>query len=336
MRSTPASPLQVAECARERREREFEHDNVLENRTEKYHCNVIDSVPTGARRTIAAVEGTVAAVLARLPSGPHRRLLVAVSGGPDSVTAVHALWRIHCRAGFQFAAAHLNHNIRGLESERDERFVRELCGRLGIELVVERVYGLRRPNLEERARQLRYAFLNRAADALKADFIVLGHHQDDQAETLLLRLIRGTGMTGLTAMAELGPGRLVRPLLGLNRATLLAYLTAIGADYVVDSSNLEMSTLRNRVRHRLLPALEREYVPGITRRLAELASEMRDVNSFIQGEASRLLQTRLMPPGHASAAARSRRIDLRNFGSVGCALARAMMHSRDYRRPSQD
>jgi tRNA(Ile)-lysidine synthase len=282
------------------------------------------SLSVAAQKTIAAVESTVAGVVARLPSGAHNRLLVALSGGPDSVAILHALQRIRGRAGFQLAAAHLNHGIRGPESDRDERFVRELCGRLNIELVVERAYGLRPINLEERARELRYEFLNRTADALKAQFIVLGHHRDDQAETVLLRLLRGAGVAGLAAMAELGPRRLMRPLLSLDRVAILAYLAAIGADYIVDSSNLDCGALRNRVRAGLLPQLTRDYSPGIARRLAELASEMREVDSFIEAEARRLLDQRLIPAVGMSQNT-SWRMDVRGFKSINRALACATL-----------
>ena len=270
------------------------------------------------------VESTVAGVLARLPSGARNRLLVALSGGPDSVTILHALHRIRGRARFQLAAAHLNHGIRGSESDRDEWFVRELCGRLDIELVVERAYGLKPINLEERARELRYEFLNRTAYALKAQFIVLGHHQDDQAETVLLRLLRGAGIAGLAAMAELGPGQLIRPLLSLDRVAILAYLAAIGADYVVDSSNLDCRALRNRVRAGLLPQLAHDYSPGIARRLTELASEMREVDSFIEAEARRSLDRRLIPAIGMSPNT-SWRMDVREFESISRAIAWATL-----------
>jgi tRNA(Ile)-lysidine synthase len=251
-------------------------------------------------------------------------LLIAISGGPDSVTTLHALRRIRRHFGFEIAAAHLNHGLRGPESDRDERFVRELCGGLDIQLVVERACGLKPVNLEERARELRYEFLNRTADALKAQFIVLGHHQDDQAETVLLRLLRGTGIAGLAAMAELGPGRLMRPLLSLDRAAILTYLAAIGANYVVDSSNLETGALRNRVRTGLLPQLARDY-SGIARRMAELASEMREVNSFIEAEARRLLDRRLASALHTGRVASSCRMDVRGFDLINPALARAIV-----------
>jgi tRNA(Ile)-lysidine synthase len=272
-------------------------------------------------RAIARVERKVAGVISSLPSARRQRLLVAVSGGPDSVAALHALCRTGRWLNFELAAAHLNHGIRRAEADRDELFVRELCSRLGTELVVEEIRGLGPKNFEERARELRYEFLNRAAGKLNAQSIVVGHHQDDQAETVLLRLVRGSGIAGLAAMAELGPGRLVRPLLSLARVEILAYLTAIGANYVIDSTNLEQRALRNRIRAGLLPQLERDYSPGIGRRLAELATEMRDLGSFVQQEACKLLE-RLRVDGGPNCWGR---MDVRGFASISPALARAVI-----------
>ncbi len=296
----------------------------LEIRLPERSVELTRSSSVAAQRTIAAVERAVAGAVARLLSDPDDRLLVAVSGGPDSVAALHALQRIRGSSGFQLSAAHLNHGLRGPESDRDERFVLELCRRLDIELIIERTEALHPPNLEERARELRYEFLNRTADTLKARFIVLGHHRDDQAETVLLRLLRGTGIAGLAAMAAFGPGRLMRPLLTLGRTAILAYLAAIGADYVLDSSNLEDGALRNRVRGVLLPQLARDYSPGIARRLAELASEMREVDSFIEAEARRALDGRLVPMADQNGVP-SYRVDVRGFASINPALARAIL-----------
>jgi tRNA(Ile)-lysidine synthase len=109
---------------------------------------------------------------------------------------------------FELAAAHLNHRLRGAESDRDEGFVRDLCERLEIELSIELADGLANsPNVEERARNLRYRFLNRAADRFDARYIALAHHADDQAETVMMRLLRGSGAAGLAAMESGGPGR---------------------------------------------------------------------------------------------------------------------------------
>lgn len=141
-------------------------------------------------------------------------ILLALSGGPDSVALLHALRDLAPRFGYRVAAAHLNHRLRGAESDRDESFVRELCSTLGVELVVEQANNLdldaahdlaldpAAPNLEERSRELRYAFLAAVATRLGAAHIATAHHADDQAETVMLRLLRGAGAAGLGAMAE--------------------------------------------------------------------------------------------------------------------------------------
>jgi tRNA(Ile)-lysidine synthase len=250
-------------------------------------------------RAVARVVDAVAAALARVPVRKGELILLGLSGGADSVALTHALRTVAHSHGARLAAAHLNHRLRGAESDRDERFVREMCCRLGLELVVERADGLGpdTPNLEERARELRYSFLNRTADRLGASHIAHAHHADDQAETVLMRLLRGAGMAGLGAMAEAGPGRLIRPLLGVSRAALLAYLDAIGAHFVTDSTNLSTTPLRNRVRNELLPMLEREYAPRLRDRLVELSSELRSVRDFLTSLAREELKARLEAGG---------------------------------------
>ena len=190
-------------------------------------------------------------------------LLVALSGGPDSVALLHALVELRGEFSLLLAAGHLNHGLRGEESDRDESFCRDLCERMNIDLIVERATSLSpgMANLEEAARDVRRDFLNRAADRIGADFIALGHHAGDQAETVLMRLLRGAGTAGLSAMAERGPGRVIRPMLSLSRRDILDYLDAVGARYVSDASNETESILRNRLRHQLLPPC-RDYVPG--------------------------------------------------------------------------
>jgi tRNA(Ile)-lysidine synthase len=252
-------------------------------------------VTAAKRRAVARVVDAVGAALARVPIRKDELILLALSGGADSVALTHALRTVAHSLGFRLAAAHLNHRLRGTESDRDERFVREVCLRLGLELVVERADGLGpdTPNLEERARELRHSFLNRTADRLGASHIALAHHADDQAETVLMRLLRGAGIAGLGAMAEAGPGRLIRPLLAVSRAALLAYLDAIGAPFVTDSTNLSTTPQRNRVRNELLPMLEREYAPGLRDRLAVLSSELRSAHDFLTSIARDELKARL-------------------------------------------
>jgi tRNA(Ile)-lysidine synthase len=221
-------------------------------------------------------------------------ILLALSGGADSVALLHALRATRDRFGYRIIAAHLNHGIRGEEADRDEAFVRELCARCEVDLIVERAEGLstEMPNLEERARAARHGFLNDAADRVGADYIAFAHQADDQAETVLMRMLRGAGASGLAAMTARGPGRIIRPMLDVTRAEVLTYLESIGEHFVNDSSNQSAALLRNRVRADLMPMLERNYAPGLRGRLVQLASEMRALDDFVAGAARRELEAR--------------------------------------------
>jgi tRNA(Ile)-lysidine synthase len=276
--------------------------------------------PESGGRSEASVLSHVARALTRVVSDSEL-ILIALSGGPDSVALLHALIALRDRShgpSIRIAAAHFNHRIRGAEADRDEAFVRELCAQLGVELIVEQAAGLAAgsPNLEERARFARYAFLERTAERLGAAHIAIAHHADDQAETVLMRLLRGSGVLGLGAMAEAGPGRLIRPLLNLTRAEILDYLNEIGAGFVTDSSNQSTALARNFVRHELIPMLERDYSPGLRRRLAELASESRELNDFTLTLAAEECIGRMSAEG---------RFDLTGFNALHPALQSALI-----------
>ena len=248
--------------------------------------------------------------LERVGVRPGAAILVALSGGADSVALLHALVELRESCGFRVAAAHLNHALRGDESQRDQSFCHDLCTRLKVEFVVERATELapQMANLEEAARQARHEFLNRAAVQTASDYVALGHHADDQAETVLMRLLRGAGVAGLSAMAETGPGRLIRPMLALSRRDILGYLEEIGAVSVTDTSNFSSALLRNRIRHDLLPTLNREYAPGTSVRLAALAAEMRSVDGFLRRAAARELSG-MLPDGSDLDLSRFARLD---------------------------
>src|SRR5215475_6548235 len=226
---------------------------------------------------------SVCEALERIGMRPGLNVLVALSGGPDSVALLHVLLELQPRLGYRLCAAHLNHGLRGTESDRDESFCRDLCTRLGVDFKAARTATLdpSMANLEEEARKQRYEFLNQTAQQSSADYIALAHHADDQAETVMMRMLRGAGVSGISAMAECGPGRLIRPMLTLSRQEIAEYLTAIRADFVIDSSNASATRLRNRVRHELLPLLEHEYVPGVSKRLCGLADEMAALDAFV-------------------------------------------------------
>jgi tRNA(Ile)-lysidine synthase len=264
----------------------------------------------------------VAAALDRIGIPSEATILLALSGGPDSVALLHALAALKSRRHFKLIAAHLNHRLRGKQADQDAAFVRQLCTRLGIDLVVERAKGLTRtaPNLEERARELRYRFLHRIADRVGASQIALAHHAGDQAETVLMRLLRGAGATGLAAMDEAGPNRLIRPLLELSRPAIMDYLHAIGAEWVTDSSNQSPAMLRNRIRLDLMPLIEREFTPGIEARLTALAGEMRGLDRYISAAACQALEARRHGDG----------LTLNDFRDLDPILAAALL--REYLR----
>ena len=188
----------------------------------------------------------------------NSRVLCAVSGGADSV-ALLALLREEGR-GIRVACAHFHHGLRGAEADRDEAFVRDLCARWDLPFFVGRGDAAacareRGISVETAARELRYAFREETADAWGADLIATAHTAGDNAETLLLHLARGTGLTGLTGIPR-RRGRIVRPLLDVSRAEIEAWLGERGIPHVEDSTNALDEAARNRLRHSAIPALE--------------------------------------------------------------------------------
>jgi len=204
-------------------------------------------------------------------------LIVGVSGGPDSVALLDALVRLGCRPHI----AHLNHKLRGAASDADAEFVRELAHKYGlpVRIATECVA----PD-EDACRQARLAFFERVAGATGIHTLALAHTADDQVETFLLRLLRGAGPTGLTGILpdrQLGSMRVIRPLLDVSREEVLKYLSSQGLKYREDASNADVRFLRNRVRHVLLPLLEREFNPQVRVALARTAAILRDEDALL-------------------------------------------------------
>ncbi len=215
------------------------------------------------------------------------RAVVALSGGPDSVALVVLLHELAASGDLRLdlRLAHLNHRLRGAESDADEAFCRELAGELALPIETDAV-DLPRPT-EAAARQARYEFLGAVARRADAAAVATAHHADDVAETVLMRMIRGAGVTGLAAMSPCRPLsrsqpgiRLVRPLLQVTGAELRAFLAERGRAYRTDSSNRDTAYTRNRVRHELLPMLARDYPEFTVASLCALntsALELRDL-----------------------------------------------------------
>ena len=198
---------------------------------------------------------------------------VAVSGGADSVALLLLLEELKGKLGIGLLALHFNHQLRGAESDADEAFVAELARARGLEFICEREDVAARAagaNLEETARQLRYAFFARVMDSGKASRIAVAHTADDQAETVLAHILRGTGPTGLSGIYPVA-GHVVRPLLEVRRRDLREFLAARGQAWREDASNLDTVRLRARIRHKLLPLLEQEFQPAAVEHLASLA-----------------------------------------------------------------
>ena len=245
------------------------------------------------RRLLAGVERA----LAQLPNGLAGRCIVAaVSGGPDSMALLLLLERLRSSLDFALHMAHADHGLRGEESREDARFVEAAARGLGLPftlglLDVSALRAERRMSIEEAAREARYAFLAETASALGAPVVALGHTADDQAETLLMRLLRGSGsagLAGMTAVSSLPAARrgdriaLVRPLLDFTKAETRAYCTFRDVTPREDSSNTALEITRNRVRLELLPMLER-YNPRIRQALLRLgASAALDHDFLVQ------------------------------------------------------
>jgi tRNA(Ile)-lysidine synthase len=258
-----------------------------------------------------------------------RRVLVAASGGVDSTVLAHALAAIARRQRLELAIGHVNHGLRGAASDADERAVRALAAALGAPVAVAAAdpRGLRtdrssrdRPTLQEAARTRRYAALRSLAERLGAERIATAHSADDQAETLLLRLLRGTGPDGLGGIPERSPdGVIVRPLLRVPRAEIEAYARARRLEWREDASNHSADYTRNRLRHHWLPGLQREFNPQLLRVVADLAEAQRRDSEWIEAQVEREAEVRLELEG------KWLRIDAKDWSQLPEALARRLV-----------
>ncbi len=214
------------------------------------------------------------------------RLLVGLSGGADSVALLHLL----LDAGCDVIAVHVNHGLRGAESDGDEAFVQALCAQLNVPLLTYHACPPENPG-ENWAREARYGFFREAMRETGADALALAHHRDDQAETLLLHLLRGAGLTGLTGMAadsERDGIRILRPLLSYSRDELRAYLNERNQPWREDGSNADSRYLRNALRAEVLPLLE-QLSPGAAARIANTAALLAEDEAVLNALAADFL-----------------------------------------------
>ena len=207
---------------------------------------------------------------------PGDHIICAVSGGADSMALLFAMYLLREKLGIRLSAAHFNHNLRGSESDGDESFVREFCGRYDIELFVgSDCVTAGDKGLEAAARDARYAFLQTLPGK-----IATAHTANDNAETVLLHMVRGTGLKGLGAIAPVR-GKIIRPMLSITRREVLAFLEEYHISYREDSSNQTDQFLRNRLRHHVIPLLEREN-PRLAENLSAMALRLRQDEAVLQ------------------------------------------------------
>ncbi len=215
---------------------------------------------------------------------PGDTIIVALSGGADSCALLDIMAGLEGLKA-RLVVAHLNHCLRGTESDADEAFARTMAGRYALpfesrRLDVRLFANQKKLNLEDAGRRARMTFLEEIRLAWKAKAVALAHHADDQAETVLMRLLRGSGMTGLSGMSHRNGHHRIRPLLDVTRTEIEAYLTAREISHREDASNRDITFLRNRIRHELLPLLE-HYNPAIRERLTTTAALLSDENNLL-------------------------------------------------------
>ncbi|MEE8179719.1 MAG: tRNA lysidine(34) synthetase TilS [bacterium] len=228
---------------------------------------------------------------------PGDRVLVGVSGGPDSVCLLHILNRCRKEMALSLHVVHINHGIRKRESKREEKFVSHLAGRMGLPITVKSLnvpsYARKkRLTIEEAARDMRYSALEQLAGKLNAKKIALGHTASDQVETVLMHLLRGSGpqgLSGIPPVRKLGSTAVVRPLIEVNREEILNYLKKNKLTFCLDSSNRKTEYFRNKIRLKLLPLLRKNYNENIDGALLRLSEILKEENAYWERVVERVL-----------------------------------------------
>ena len=251
------------------------------------HADTTSNIRKGARKTLSIITNELGKEA--LAKSDGALLLVALSGGPDSV----ALLRMLIDKGYKVEAAHCNFHLRGEESDRDEAFCKTLCEKLGVKLHMAHFdtkgfAKLRGISIEMAARDLRYRWFAQLAQDTNAVGVCIAHHSDDQVETILLNLLRGTGLKGLLGMRHQN-GIFLRPLLNMSRKDILEYLKRIGQDYVTDSTNLEDDVQRNKLRLDVIPMLEK-VTPAARQNILRMADNLGDIEKVVEQSLNEALE----------------------------------------------
>lgn len=209
------------------------------------------------------------------------KLVLGVSGGPDSSAMLDVFSKLKLKCNLELIVVHINYNLRGLDSIKDVEFVKKLAKKYTLPIILLDVKIEKKNNLEEKLRDIRYAFFEKIRKENKFDLIAVAHNLDDQAETMLMHLIRGSGMLGLSAM-QLKNKRVVRPFLDITKKEILEYLKEENLKYRRDKTNAQSKFLRNKIRNKLLPYLEKEFNPQIKRVLANTTKFIKEDYAIIE------------------------------------------------------
>jgi len=246
------------------------------------------------------------------------RVLLCISGGPDSMVLLHLMSTLADSYGISLYACHLDHMLRGRNSSCDRRFAKEISRNYAMPFIgrkrdVGKIASSGKLSIEEAARKTRYEFYKYAAEKVKANSIATGHNLDDQAETVLMRMIKGSGLTGLSGIPykrKLGPYKLIRPLLDIKRIQILEYLRLNNMPYRIDSSNTHTRFLRNKIRHELIPLLEKEYNPKVKYALWVISRTLREAEDYIHLQAQKEYKSLCGPKGP------SVKLGIKRLGSI--------------------
>jgi tRNA(Ile)-lysidine synthase len=217
---------------------------------------------------------------------PGDKVIVAVSAGPDSICLLDLLNRLSPEMDLKLIVAHFDHGLRGDEDEFETELSRDMAQSMGLPFETEKASHLYKdiPSLEDQARTARYTFLENVRIKYKAQKIAMGHNLNDQAETVLMRLLRGSGPAGLAGIPPVRDGRIIRPLIDVTREEVMDYIKSNNLPYAVDSSNDSRKHLRNRIRHELIPVML-QYQPRLLERMGTFSNIMRSDDAFLESMA---------------------------------------------------
>jgi tRNA(Ile)-lysidine synthase len=212
------------------------------------------------------------------------KIVIGVSGGPDSVCLLDALCKLKEKYDLQIIVAHVNYGLRGKDSDLDEKLVKDLAKRYSLNLEIKKIlntrYKIQDTGSEEKLRTIRYNFFEAVCKRRKAGAIAVGHNLNDQAETVLMRILRGTGLRGLSAI-KFRNNNIIRPLLNIPRKEIVAHLRSNKIPYRIDKTNFMLDFTRNKIRNKLLPQIEKEYNPNIQETLYKFSASAAADYDFI-------------------------------------------------------